>query len=379
MNAPAPKFSRYIGVDYSGAETPEASLKGLRIYVAEGDALPVEILPPPSPRKYWTRKGIAEWLVEQVTDRPPAIIGIDHGFSFPLKYFQKHKLARNWDAFLDDFCAHWLTDQDHTYVDFIRDGADGTGHERTGSSRWRRVTEERVGGKSVFHFDVQGQVAKSTHAGLPWLRYIRDHARASVHFWPFDGWVVPVGKSLLAEVYPRLWSSQFPVDDRNSDQHDAYAVAAWLQAADRSGQLERALRPDLSSGDREAASAEGWILASEGYERPASHRKSTVKRGESPAPAGTALALSRAMPEISRFFGIAITMFYSEHGLPHFHARYGSHEASVEIESGLVRGEFPARALGLVLEWRAIHRAELLEAWQAAREHRPLRPIAPLE
>ncbi|MEI6244664.1 MAG: DUF4160 domain-containing protein, partial [Acidobacteriota bacterium] len=130
---------------------------------------------------------------------------------------------------------------------------------------------------------------------------------------------------------------------------------------------------------RAVATAEGWILASEGYKRPVPRRKSNVKRAESAARAGTALALFRAMPEISRFFGIAITMFYSEHGLPHFHARYGAHEVSVEIESGLVRGEFPARALGLVLEWRTIHRAELLEAWQAAREHRPLRPIAPLE
>jgi hypothetical protein len=52
-------FVRYIGIDSSGAETPTASLKGLRVYVAEGDAPPVEE-PPPSPRKYWTRRGVAE-------------------------------------------------------------------------------------------------------------------------------------------------------------------------------------------------------------------------------------------------------------------------------------------------------------------------------
>lgn len=104
-----------------------------------------------------------------------------------------------------------------------------------------------------------------------------------------------------------------------------------------------------------------------------------VKRAESTALAGIVVAIPRAMPEISRFFGIAISMFYNEHGLPYVHARYGAHEASVEIESGLVRGDLPPRALGLVLEWRAIHRAELLDAWQAAREHCPLRPIAPLE
>ena len=53
-------FTRYIGIDYSGAETPMASLKGLRVYMAEGNNSPVEVLPPASPCKYWTRRGIAE-------------------------------------------------------------------------------------------------------------------------------------------------------------------------------------------------------------------------------------------------------------------------------------------------------------------------------
>ncbi len=55
-------FSRYIGIDYSGAQTPTASLKGLRVYWAEGEATPVEVLPQPSRRKYWTRKGVAHGL-----------------------------------------------------------------------------------------------------------------------------------------------------------------------------------------------------------------------------------------------------------------------------------------------------------------------------
>lgn len=61
-----PAFARTIGIDYSGAETPTASLKGLRVYLAEGRAMPTEVPPPPSSRKYWTRRGIAEWLVERV-------------------------------------------------------------------------------------------------------------------------------------------------------------------------------------------------------------------------------------------------------------------------------------------------------------------------
>ena len=64
-------FSRYIGIDYSGAETPEASLKGLRVYIADRQHLPVEIEPPPSPRKYWTRRGLADWLVDQLSQDTP--------------------------------------------------------------------------------------------------------------------------------------------------------------------------------------------------------------------------------------------------------------------------------------------------------------------
>ena len=85
------------------------------------------------------------------------------------------------------------------------------------------------------------------------------------------------------------------------------------------------------------------------------------------------------VPEISRFLGVVIGMFFHEHGVPHFHALYGDHEISVEIETGVVRGEFPPRALRLVLEWTALHRRELLENWQAARQGQPLTRIAPLE
>jgi hypothetical protein len=87
-----PAFLRYIGIDYSGAETPTASLKGLRVYQALGDGLPGEVLPPPSLRKYWTRKALAEWLVELLAEEAPTLVGIDHGFSFPLRYFELHRL-----------------------------------------------------------------------------------------------------------------------------------------------------------------------------------------------------------------------------------------------------------------------------------------------
>ena len=58
------------------------------------------------------------------------------------------------------------------------------------------------------------------------------------------------------------------------------------------------------------------------------------------------------MPEISRFFGIIILMYYDEHNPPHFHARYGSDTAAMEITSlRVLEGRLPSRALGLVVEW----------------------------
>jgi hypothetical protein len=85
------------------------------------------------------------------------------------------------------------------------------------------------------------------------------------------------------------------------------------------------------------------------------------------------------MPEISRFLGIVIGMFFNEHGLPHFHAVYGEYKITVEIESGNVRGEFPPRALRLVLEWAQLHKPELLDDWERARRRQPLERIPPLE
>ena len=253
-------FERYIGIDYSGAKTANASLNGLRVYLAQGDAPAEEVPPPPSPRKYWTRRGIAEWLAERLAEDVPTLVGIDHGFSFPLRYFEVHHLLPDWPAFLDDFQQHWPTDADNTYVDFIRDGLRGNGADRMGNARWRRLAEKRCGAKSVFHFDVQGSVAKSTHAGIPWLRYLRQRLGARVHFWPFDGWTIPAGRSAVAEVYPALWKHAYAPEGRTPDQHDAYTVATWLRQADRDGRLQATLSPQLTPWESSIAGVEGWIL-----------------------------------------------------------------------------------------------------------------------
>ncbi len=256
-----PTFERYVGIDYSGAQTPTSSLKGLRVYMADQASLPEEVLPPPSLRKYWTRRGIAEWLSECLEEDRPTLVGIDHAFSFPLRYFETHGLPPDWSAFLDDFQRHWPTDEDNTYVDFVRDGSVGNAVARSGNPRWRRLTEMRAGGaKSVFHFDVQGSVAKSTHAGLPWLRYLRQRATGRVHFWPFDGWDVPPARSVVAEVYPSLWRRHFAREERDPDQHDAYSAAAWMRDADLNGTLPEFLNPLLPPAERTVAQVEGWIL-----------------------------------------------------------------------------------------------------------------------
>lgn len=255
-----PQFDRYIGIDYSGAKTAECGLPGLRVYRADGDRVPDEVRPPPGSRRHWTRRGLAFWLGDLLADGVSTIVGVDHAFSFPLRYFDYHGIRRDWDAFLDDFVAHWPTHRPDTSVDHVREGRAGSGGVRGGSSRWRRVCEERTRAKSVFHFDVQGQVAKSSHAGIPWLSVLRRDERVAAHFWPFDGWQPGRATSVVAEVYPALWKHAFPIEGRTGDQHDAFSVAAWLRQSDRDGVLARCLNPALDPGDRDAAAVEGWIL-----------------------------------------------------------------------------------------------------------------------
>lgn len=257
---PMTKFDRYIGIDYSGAATADTRLPGLRVYVAEGKSLPKEIRPDTDARKHWTRRRLGHWLTETLRDGKPAIVGVDHGFSFPLRYFLHHGLAQGWEAFLSDFCAHCPADQEDTTIDALRASRDRLGL-RAGDARWRRTAEVLAGGaKSVFHFGVPGSVAKSTHAGLPWLKHLRDELRRGVHIWPFDGWMPAPGKSVIAEVYPALWSDEFPHEGLTSDQRDAYAIASWLQRADARDTLAAALQPKLTDEERRAAAIEGWIL-----------------------------------------------------------------------------------------------------------------------
>jgi hypothetical protein len=183
-----PVFHRYLGIHLAGAVTLDSGLKSLRVYSTTPETPPQEVLPPPGPCRYRCRRDLAHWLAGELAGDTPTIVGIDHALSFPLRYFEVHQLAPDWMAFLEDFHRHWPTDAPHTCVDFILNGARGQDAERMGSPRWMRPTDERCkAARSVFQFEGQGKVGAATHAGLPWILYLKRQLGDRLHVWPFDG------------------------------------------------------------------------------------------------------------------------------------------------------------------------------------------------
>ena len=85
------------------------------------------------------------------------------------------------------------------------------------------------------------------------------------------------------------------------------------------------------------------------------------------------------MPEISRFYGIIVQMFYADHNSPHFHAAYGEYKAVIDFQNEIVNGYMPSRALKLIFEWMEIHKNELLENWELAVKGEQLNKIEPLK
>lgn len=263
-------YDLFIGIDYSGAETSNARLKSLQVYAGSPGGVPAKQAGPGKRQDgtpaYWSRAEIAHWLIDLVQRDLRFIAGIDHAFSFPLSYFKRYGLG-NWPQFLDDFARHWPTDQDHVYVDFVREGAlsnapgwPGPGLRVGRPSEFRLCEQWTSSAKSVFHFDVQGSVAKSSHAGIPWLKRIRDEVGARVHFWPFDGWAPAEGKAVIAEVYPSIFRKRYERAGRSADEQDAYSVASWLLERSAGGLLAHYFNPPLTPNQREQADREGWIL-----------------------------------------------------------------------------------------------------------------------
>ena len=234
-----PAFARYIGIDYSGAETPTASLKGLRVYLADGDAPPVEVPPPPSPRKYWTRRGIAEWLVERLAEDTPTLVGIDHGFSFPLRYFEVHRPAARLASLPRRFPAPLADRRGSHLCRFRSRRRDGNGAARMGNARWRRLTEERAGGANRCFISTCRD--RWRNPPMPGFRGCASSAsslaRACISGRSTAGTfrrALGHRRSLSGAVETQLCPRR-----RTADQHDAYSIAAWLSRADRNGTLRR--------------------------------------------------------------------------------------------------------------------------------------------
>ena len=89
-------FTTYVGIDYSGAGKTVSRNRGLRVFKATVDTDPVRVKPPAGKRSNWTRKEIAYWIRDQFDREAPVIIGLDHGFSFPMRYMKRHRIT-SWD------------------------------------------------------------------------------------------------------------------------------------------------------------------------------------------------------------------------------------------------------------------------------------------
>lgn len=85
------------------------------------------------------------------------------------------------------------------------------------------------------------------------------------------------------------------------------------------------------------------------------------------------------MPEISRFYGMVIRMFYDDHNPPHFHVDYQEFEATIEIHTGVIIGNMPRRALKLIYDWLDLHRDDLLANRELMEKDEPLNRIEPLK
>ena len=251
------EFNNYIGIDYSGAKTSLSRLAQLQIYAANPESNPRRINPPEKGCKNWCRKELTLHLKETLKSKKTTIIGIDHGLSFPYNFFKKNNL-RNWDLMIAFVSKTWKTSHDYITVEDARKvvGSPGQATDYRLTEKWMPAA------KSVFHFDVQGSVAKSTHAGIPWIYEIIQDAeiRNQTHFWPFDGFEIQPDKNVVAEIFPSLFRRRYDKGKRSDDQHDAFVVSAWLRDMDKRGLLNYYFNPMLSDSEKQLVELEGWIL-----------------------------------------------------------------------------------------------------------------------
>ncbi len=255
-------FDRFIAIDYSGSGSPTGANPGISVWAMSLKDPSPQIVEDPNRgpgRIHWSRHNLNAWLVELVTEKaPPTLIGIDHGFAWPVTAMPEP----TWDRFLHRLTTDW----GRLKTDRIR-AADAAphflGHARVDEERSDlRLTEKfSSSAKSVFHFDGAG-VALSTLAGLPWLAELRADHSERIHFWPFDGWEPDAGKHCVVEIYPSLFSRRYPPPDGASAKHahDAAATCQWMKEAQQHGWLGRFFKPCLTEQQRQQGQREGWIL-----------------------------------------------------------------------------------------------------------------------
>ena len=268
-------FQRYIGIDYSGADERPRRPPGLAVCCAVGNSEP-KVVPTYVPgARNWKRAEIATWLVKRLRESSiPTLVGIDHGFSFPIDYFDYYKLPKKeWVLFLEDFAKYWTIGEKYPTVatrwkeqEALKRDGQPDGH-RLGDKDWFRLTDRfSRASSSVFDFHAMGRdVAHSTHAGLPWLLEIRRLLGAdlsAVNFWPYDKWDITLGQSAVVEVYPALWNRRFDTvyHDSGGHKHDAWCVSKWMSKTDRNGILQQYFRPRLTDEQTNLAETEGWIF-----------------------------------------------------------------------------------------------------------------------
>lgn len=262
-------FNSFVGIDYSGAKFADTPLAGLQVYQSFPQTSVVGVSPKNhgnTRAKHWTRIAIADWIRCEIEKRGPIIVGIDHGFSFPISFFKKNGLT-NWYDFLRDFRIFWPTDQPGCSVESVRNGEWWSNGkikppgERVGSPSELRLCEKFTSSAtSVFRLQGQGTVGKSTHAGLPWLLFLKENFGDQIHFWPFDGFTPAPGITVIAEMYPSIFRRRYLRSEKSADQHDAFVLSSWLQEVHQEKLLEKYFNLELSPDKIRIAEIEGWIL-----------------------------------------------------------------------------------------------------------------------
>ena len=231
-----PDFQQYIGVRYSGRKDPGDPIREIKVFAARGGPrdLPraqprasLRTVEPAGPRGVAPRQDHRRRAGRR-GDRPCLLLPPElHGPQRPEELgASSSRTSRRTGPPASSSVRELLP-----------------GNPRTGDPDEHRLTGQWTAfPKSVFQFDIQDSLAKATHAGLPWIDYLR-RAGDRAHFWPFDGFEVPKGKSVVAEVRPARLRHRYRKEGLSAQEQDAYAVCAWLRERDQLGLLRPYFTP----------------------------------------------------------------------------------------------------------------------------------------